>query len=96
MGMRVGCEECSRLWREFAAATTEHIRLENKLQLAALQCDLDGIAILTPQVEAAAEKRQSLREGIRWHEAQHEQATTAGQGWTTAHSDASLTLHLQM
>ena len=79
MGMRASCEECRRLWREFGAATNEHIRLENKLQLAALKSDIEAIAILTPQVEAAAEKRQSLRDEIRLHEATHEQATTAGQ-----------------
>jgi hypothetical protein len=74
------CEECRRLWREYAFATTDHVRLGNNLQLAALKRDTEAIGILTPQVESAAEKRQSSREAIREHETQHGSVATAGQG----------------
>jgi hypothetical protein len=66
-----GCEECRRLWREYADATTEHIRLGSKLQLAAMGSETEAIGILTPQLESAAEKRQLSREAIRGHEGQH-------------------------
>ena len=78
-----GCEECFRLWQTYAADTTEHVRLDNKLQLAVLKHDVDTIALLTPQVELAGEKRQSSRETIRGHETQHGRARTAGQGPST-------------
>ena len=75
-----GCDECSRLWREYAGATNEHVRLGNKLQLAALNRDTEAIAILTLLVESAAEKRQSSREARRGHETQHSSAATSGKG----------------
>ena len=78
-----GCEECRRLWQTYAADTTEHVRLGNKLQLAVLKHDVDAIALLTPQVELAGEKRQSSRETIRGHETQHGRVRTAGQGPST-------------
>jgi hypothetical protein len=74
------CEECGRLWRQYGAATTEHIRLGNKLQLAALGRDTEAIVKLTPLLESAAEKRQSSREAIRGHvTTQHGRTATAGQ-----------------
>ena len=78
--MWTSCEECRRLWREYTLATTDHVRLGNNLQLAALKRDTEAIGILTPQVETAAEKRQSSREAIRGHQTQHGSAATAGQG----------------
>jgi hypothetical protein len=77
------CEECQRLWREYAFATTDHVRLGNNLLLAALKCDRETIAILTAQLESAAEKRQSSREAFRGHETQHGRAATAGHGLST-------------
>jgi hypothetical protein len=84
------CEECQRLWREYAFATTDHVRLGNNLQLAALKCDREAIAILTPQLESAAEKRQSSREVFRGHETQHSRVATAGQGSSTVASTQPL------
>ena len=62
------------------AVATEHVRLENKLQLAALNRDTEAIAILTLQVESAAEKRQSSREARWGREVKHSGAGTSGQG----------------
>ena len=64
-------EECHSLWQEYASATTEHIRLDSKLRLAALSHEQEGIPPLTKQVESAGALRESTREAIRQHEATH-------------------------
>ncbi len=66
--MHSDCPECQRLWRDYAAATTEHIRLDGKLRLAALDFDHEQVALLTPQSEAAGNSRKKTREAIRQHE----------------------------
>ena len=65
------------MWREYTAAANEHVRLANKLQLAALNCDFEAMAILTLEMESAIEKRQASRETIRNHETEHADAVTA-------------------
>lgn len=67
--MRSGCEECTRLWLEYAAATTEHIRLDSKFRLAVLERNVGSITLLKPQVESAERLRNELRVAIRKHEA---------------------------
>lgn len=62
------CDECQRLWREYSAATNEHIKLESKLKLAALSRDDEAVIDLTPRVERAGERRLQAREAIRAHE----------------------------
>ena|SRR6266550_7792851 len=43
-GLRLpNCSACDRLWREYAAATVEHIKLENHLKLAALRYEISAI-----------------------------------------------------
>jgi hypothetical protein len=66
-GTSAGCPECQRLWREYGAATTAHIRLQGRLQVATLQYDLESIEPLKAEVEAAAQARTGLREAIRRH-----------------------------
>jgi hypothetical protein len=63
------CDECHRLWQEYARATTDHVRLDNKLRLAALTHDPKAIQVLTHQIEGAEEQREWAREAIRKHEA---------------------------
>ena len=63
------CEECTRLWREFAEATTAHLRLQSKLEIAALSHDPVVITQLRPHVETAAIDRAEARNAIRKHEA---------------------------
>jgi len=65
------CKDCQSLWQEYASATTEHIRLDSKLRLAALSHEQEGIPPLTKQVESAGALRESTREAIRQHEATH-------------------------
>jgi predicted metal-binding protein len=65
------CKDCHSLWQEHSNATRDHIRLDNKLQLAALSHDHEVIQPLTQQVETAGALRESTREAIRQHEATH-------------------------
>ena len=74
------CAECQRLWQAYSAATTEHIRLESKLQIAALGHEDNVVVDLTPKVEEAALKRSAARDAIKKHEAEDHplaDATTA-------------------
>ena len=48
--------------------TMAHIRLNGKLQIAALSRDIQGIAKLTPEVESADSLRSETRAAIRNHE----------------------------
>lgn len=66
--MRAGCEECQRLWREYALATSEHIRSDNKLRLASLEHDYEAIEQLTPGTDTAEKNRSDLRAAIAAHE----------------------------
>jgi hypothetical protein len=71
------CEECHRFWQEYASATTEHIRLDSKLRLAALSHEHELIPSLTQEVETAGALRESTREAIRKHEATHAEDAAA-------------------
>lgn len=72
------CEECQRLWRVYALATFEHIRLDSKLRLYALEHDIEKIQKLTFLVESAEVARAVGREAVRKHEAAaHPEAETA-------------------
>jgi hypothetical protein len=62
------CAECQRLWHEYSAATAEHIKLDNKLSLAALSRDTDAVSRLTPEVETAVVTRSMARRAIEIHE----------------------------
>jgi hypothetical protein len=65
------CDECHRLWQEYAKATTDHIRFDSKLRVAALSHDPEAIRVLTHQVEGAEEQREWAGETIRKHELTH-------------------------
>jgi len=65
------CEDCSELWRQYSVATATHVRLENKLRLAALHNELSLIQTLTVETEGAEKTRNELRELIHKHEASH-------------------------
>lgn len=63
------CSECDRLWREYATATIDHIRQENKLKLAALDQRSDLVENLTLALAAATRTRDSVRESMSHHQA---------------------------
>jgi hypothetical protein len=79
--MQFECEECVRLWQDYFISTTEHVRLDGKLKLAALARADDWIMRLTPQLEDAAARRKSHREALLAHEqaAHPKQAKAAAQ-----------------
>ncbi len=65
--MRQDCPECQRLWREYAAATTTHIGLENKLRV--LPTGSVTRDSLTAEIAKAATVREQARQAIHQHEA---------------------------
>jgi hypothetical protein len=66
------CPECNRLWREYAFATNEDIKLNGQLKLAALRCDPGLSEQLGIASDNAAGNRESLRHQIKTHEATHD------------------------
>jgi hypothetical protein len=65
------CQECSRLWREYAFATNAHVKLDGQMKMAALRYDPGLSDVLAPASEAAAQQREFLRQQIKEHEATH-------------------------
>jgi hypothetical protein len=71
------CQECTRLWSEYALATRHHLKLEGRLRMADLSHDQAAIEELTPLVKTALDQRVELRRLIERHERQA-QAGSAG------------------
>jgi hypothetical protein len=71
-----GCQECNRLWSEYAKATYEHVSAESKLRLAALEQHVAAVERLTLAMEEALYQRESTREAIRRHEATHDRTAS--------------------
>ena len=63
------CAECQQLWHEYSLATGDHIRLDNKLGIAALGHKEASVSALTAEVEAALARRSDARRAIKAHEA---------------------------
>lgn len=66
--MQAACEECQRLWLEYASAIAEHIRSDDKLFLATVRRDFDAIKPLALGVDAAEKNRSHLRTALTDHE----------------------------
>jgi hypothetical protein len=66
------CIECNRLWREYAFATNEDIRIDGQRKLALLRYDPGLSEQLTIASDNAAQTRESLRQEIKKHESSHE------------------------
>jgi hypothetical protein len=66
--MHQDCEECTRLWSEYALATRHYLKLEGRLQIADLSQDTKTVSELAPLVQRAAEERDGLRLQIKAHE----------------------------
>jgi len=62
------CKRCQALWTKYATVTSDHIRTEGKLRMAELQSELEQIATLTLEADAAGKLRIAGREAIRVHE----------------------------
>jgi hypothetical protein len=67
--MHHDCQECARLWAEYALATRHYLKLEGRLQIAHLSRDQKAMAQLTPMLQRADQERSELRRSISQHEA---------------------------
>jgi hypothetical protein len=66
--MHQNCQECTRLWSEYALATRHFLKLEGRLQIADLSRDEKSVSELTPLVLRASDERSDLRRQIDAHE----------------------------
>ena len=66
--MHKNCQECTRLWSEYALATRHYLKLEGRLQMATLSQDAKTVSDLTPSLERANVERSELRRQIQEHE----------------------------
>ena len=71
------CPECNQLWRELADATTAHIRIIGKLQLAGMCHDSSLLEQLEPIVQAAAIRRVDARTAFQDHTPTHQKHAKA-------------------
>ncbi len=67
--MERSCVECVRLWRKYADATTAHIRLGGRLQIASLARNTTAMSELAKRTRRAFQLRQTARQAIADHEA---------------------------
>ena len=62
------CGECARLWREYASAAADHIRIEGTLKQAALSRQAEAVWLLFPEAKAAESARATTHKAIRQHD----------------------------
>lgn len=74
--MHYNCQECTRLWNEYALATRHYLKIEGKLQIADISHDDRTVAQLRPMLDEAAAERIELRRLIEQHES-HPRADAA-------------------
>jgi hypothetical protein len=75
--MHQNCQECTRLWSEYALATRHFLKLEGRLQIAVVSRDRQTIAELTPLMDRATAERAELRSQIQEHECARAEAASA-------------------
>jgi hypothetical protein len=63
------CPICDTLWREYAHATAEHVKLLMESQIAVIERDTARDETLEAAIADAGQKRESARTAIREHEA---------------------------
>jgi hypothetical protein len=66
--MHQNCQECTRLWSEYALATRHFLKLEGRMQIADVSNDRKVVAELTLHLKRAATEREELRRLIKEHE----------------------------
>ena len=66
--MHQNCQECVRLWNEYALATRHYLKIEGKLQIADISHDDQTVSQLRPMLNDAAAERTELRRLIEQHE----------------------------
>lgn len=77
------CEECTRLWREYATTAAEQMHTADLLRRAAWADSADDIAKLTPKSRETAHAHENAREAILQHELTAHAATPQA---ATAHA----------
>jgi hypothetical protein len=76
--MHCNCQECVRLWNEYALATRHYLKIEGKLQIADISRDDQTAFQLRPMLEKAAVERAELRRLIDQHESRLQVQAAAG------------------
>jgi hypothetical protein len=66
--MHHNCQECIRLWNEYALATRHYLKIQGKLQIADISHDENTVSQLQPMLDEAAAERTELRRLIEQHE----------------------------
>jgi hypothetical protein len=61
------CTECARLWEEYAKATAEFFRVDDRSKRAALMRDVEAMARLLIECETAANARADARALFQKH-----------------------------
>jgi hypothetical protein len=63
------CPACDALWREYAHATAEHIKLLTEIQIVVIERDTARDEMIEAVIAAAGRRRELARAEIREHEA---------------------------
>ncbi len=66
--MHYNCQECTRLWNDYALATRHYLKVEGRLQMAKTSHDESAVEVLAPVFRSAAAERTRLRKEIETHE----------------------------
>ena len=66
--MHHDCDECTRLWSEYALATRHFLKLEGRLRIADISHDKQSVSELSLLLQRAAAERNDLRRQIDAHE----------------------------
>jgi hypothetical protein len=61
------CVECTRLWAVYVGARSEHLRIQGRVQAAALASDAAALQALGPRAQDALACRLRLREDLHVH-----------------------------
>jgi hypothetical protein len=61
------CVECTRLWEVYVVARSEHLRIQGRVQAAALACNEAALEELQPVAQDALACRLRLREDLHVH-----------------------------
>lgn len=75
--MHYNCQECTRLWNEYALATRHYLKVEGKLQMASVSRDERAVQELSPAFDRAAAERARLQVEIELHESRAMQRAEA-------------------
>ena len=66
------CLTCQQLWDEYAAATTRHIDLKGKVEIAQLEHNDQVVRELATQLKAAKDHCEKARTALQEHRKTHE------------------------